>query len=285
MRILVIGASGMLGSDLVKHLGGLHEVVGAGKSQIEITDREATIGAINSLSPAIVINTAAYTDVDGCESDREKAFMVNRNGAGNVAMGCRKINAKLIHISTDYIFDGRKNKPYVEDDEPHPLNIYGLSKLEGEKEIRKVLPLNGYLIVRTSWLFGKNGKNFISTILKLSKEKDELKVVNDQIGSPTYTIDLSEAIERLINNNATGIVNVTNSGECSWYDYAIEILRLSGNDRVRVLPIKTEESERAAPRPPYSVLNNGRYRAITGHSIRHWRDALREYIRTMNNEQ
>ncbi len=198
-------------------------------------------------------------------------------------MGCREINAKLIHISTDYIFDGKKNKPYVEDDEPCPLNIYGLSKLEGEKEIRKVLPLNGYLIVRTSWLFGKNGENFVSTILKLSGEKDELKVVNDQVGSPTYTVDLSEAIERLMNNNATGIVNVTNSGECSWYNYAVEILRLSGNERIRVLPIKTEESRRSAPRPAYSVLNNGRYRLITGHSIRHWGDALREYIETINN--
>lgn len=277
MKILVTGARGMFGTDLVKRFtvhGSQFTVIGVDIEDFDITDEKETVKEIKRISPEVVINTAAFTDVDACETEREKAFMVNRDGARNVALGCREAGARLIHISTDYVFDGRKRKPYKEDDEPRPLNIYGLSKLEGEREISNFK----FLIVRTSWLFGRNGKNFVDTILKLSSEKDELKIVDDQVGSPTYTVDLSEAIERLINVGALGVVHCSNDGKCSWYDFTKEILRMAGKG-VKVIPIRTDELKRPAPRPAYSVLSNERYYNITGHRLRSWEEGLRDYLK------
>jgi dTDP-4-dehydrorhamnose reductase len=280
MRILVTGARGMLGTDLVKRLSIKNDVIGVDIEDFDITDERGTIKEIKRTAPELVINTAAFTDVDRCESEREMAFKVNRDGAKNMALGCREIGAKFIHISTDYVFDGSKREPYTEKDEPRPINIYGLSKLEGEREILKLQTPDSRLqtlIIRTSWLFGRNGKNFVDTILKLAGERDEIRVVDDQVGSPTYTIDLSEGIERLIDVGATGIVHCSNSGECSWYDFAKEILRMAG-EKVNVIPITTADLKRPAPRPPYSVLSNERYYQLTGHRLRGWEDGLRDYL-------
>lgn len=284
MRILITGAKGMLGTDLVRRFtvhGSRFKVIGVDIKDFDITEEKETVKEIKKISPEVVINTAAFTDVDGCETEKEKAFKVNRDGARNVALGCKESGAKLIHISTDYVFDGRKRTPYSEDDEPRPINIYGQSKLEGEQEISRLQTSDfrlQTLVIRTSWLFGKNGKNFVDTILRLSSEKDVIKVVDDQVGSPTYTVDLSEAIERLLYTGTTGIVHCSNKGECSWYNFAKEIIRVSGKE-VEVIPITTNELNRPAPRPSYSVLSNERYYHITGHRLRNWEEGLRDYLR------
>ncbi len=301
MRILVTGAKGMLGTDLVRRFAvqGLRrdfgvsaqsnaqsnrsrfKVIGIDIDDLDITDEEKTVKKIKKISPDIVINTAAFTDVDACETEREVAFKVNRDGVRNVVLGCREVGAKLIHISTDYVFDGKKGEPYRENDDPGPINIYGLSKLEGEKEILKLETRNSKLetlIVRTSWLFGKNGRNFVDTILRVANSKDELRVVDDQVGSPTYTVDLAGAIERLVDAGASGIVHCGNSGECSWYDFAKEIMRIKRIKGVNVVPIKSGELKRPATRPSYSVLSNDRYFQLTGHRMRKWEEALRDYL-------
>lgn len=274
MRILITGAKGMLGTDLVKRLSIKNDVIGVDINDFDINDEKETVREIKKTHPEIVINTAAFTDVDGCEREGEKAFKVNRDGARNVARGCREAGSRLIHISTDYVFDGAKGEPYKEEDEPIPINVYGMSKLEGEKEIGNFK----FLIIRTSWLFGKNGKNFVDTILRLAKEKEELRVVDDQIGSPTYTVDLSESIERLIFSGAGGIVHCCNSGECSWYEFAKEIIRTKGIKGANVVPITSGELKRPAPRPSYSVLSNERYHRLTGHRLRRWEEGLRDYL-------
>lgn len=281
MRILITGARGMLGMDLAKRISISNNVIGVDIDDFDITDKEGALREIKSISPDIVINTAAFTDVDACETERYKAFKVNRDGVRNVALGCKETSAKLIHISTDYVFDGVRREPYREDDEPHSINNYGRSKLEGEREILKLHtsdPRLQTLIVRTSWLFGKNGKNFIDTILRLSDEKDELRVVNDQVGSPTYTVDLSDAIESLINVGAKGIVHCSNSGECSWYDYAKEIIKIKMKENINIIPITSKDSKRPATRPAYSVLSNEMYFHLTGHGMRNWKDGLWDYL-------
>ena len=280
MRILVTGAKGMLGTDLVKRLSIKNDVKGVDVEDFDITDEAETIRGIKKIIPELVINTAAFTDVDACETEREVAFKVNRGGARNVATGCYEVNARFIHISTDYVFNGEKKEPYKEDDEPRPINIYGQSKLEGEQEISRLQTSDSRLqtlIIRTSWLFGKNGRNFVDTILRLSNEKDEIRVVDDQTGSPTYTVDLSESIERLIDSDAAGIVHCSNSGECSWYDFAKEIIRIKGIKGVNVIPIKSGELKRPAKRPSYSVLSNDRYFKLTGYRMRKWEETLRDY--------
>ena len=287
MKILVTGAKGMMGSDLVKVLSQKKEynLTGATRSDFDITDYSQTLQFLKDKRPDIVIHAAAYTKVDDCESHSETAYKVNEAGTKNIASGCKDINAKLICISTDYIFNGRKNTPYLENDMPEPLSVYGDSKLKGELAVQDIL--NDFIIVRTSWLFGKNGNNFIKAILKQvdKAQKDNsvaagfsLRVVNDQTGSPTYTIDLSHAIEKLISCNAKGIFNITNSGECSWYQFAKKILELAGIKGVEVVPIKTKELNRPAPRPAYSVLDCSKFKNTTNYQMRHWEDALKDYL-------
>lgn len=277
----------MMGSDLVKVLSQKKEynLTGATRSDFDITDYSQTLQFLKDKRPDIVIHAAAYTKVDDCESHSETAYKVNEAGTKNIASGCKDINAKLICISTDYIFNGRKNTPYLENDMPEPLSVYGDSKLKGELAVQDIL--NDFIIVRTSWLFGKNGNNFIKAILKQvdKAQKDNsvaagfsLRVVNDQTGSPTYTIDLSHAIEKLISCNAKGIFNITNSGECSWYQFAKKILELAGIKGVEVVPIKTKELNRPAPRPAYSVLDCSKFKNTTNYQMRHWEDALKDYL-------
>jgi dTDP-4-dehydrorhamnose reductase len=276
MKILVTGAAGMLGSDLMVRLNGAHEPVGVDIREFDVLKLDDVRKALIDIKPDWVVHCAAYTNVDGCEKDPGKAMSVNGDGAGNVARACWEVGAKLAYISTDYVYDGKKDEPYAETDPVGPLNVYGESKLRGERLATETLP--NALIIRTSWLFGHNGPNFVEAILKRAGEVDELSVVDDQVGSPTYTEDLADGIVRLIEAGAEGIVHLSNEGTCSWYDYAVEMLRLAGMDNVGVKRITTEELARPALRPAYSALSKRKYTELTGHALRDWKDALAAYM-------
>ncbi|HUW23671.1 MAG TPA: dTDP-4-dehydrorhamnose reductase, partial [bacterium] len=228
-------------------------------------------------------HSAAYTDVDGCETNRDLAFRVNALGTRNIALACQRFDTELLYISTDFVFNGEKGEPYLEFDRPDPQSIYAKSKYWGELYIKSLL--SRFYIVRSSWLFGKNGKNFVTTILKLAKQKKEIEVVNDQIGSPTYTKDLARAIAQLIGTERKdsttraslyGIWHITNSGQCSWYEFAREILQDSD---VRVKPITSEELNRPARRPKFSILENSIWKLQGWKSLRHWKEALKDYLK------
>jgi dTDP-4-dehydrorhamnose reductase len=223
-----------------------------------------------------VINLAGYTDVDGCELNEQEAFGVNADGMKHIALGARRCMAKAIYLSTDYIFDGKKEAPYLEGDPPNPLNIYGRSKWKGEQSI---LELAGDgLIIRAQWLYGRYGKNFVTAILRQAKEKKVLSIVNDQTGSPTYTVDLSKAISGLIRKKASGIFHVTNRGFCSWYDFGRTILKLAGMEGVNVVPLSSRELDRKAVRPSYSVLSTQKLKQETGIELRPWPEAVKEFL-------
>ncbi len=271
--ILVVGANGMLGRDLIALLGDRGH--GIDIADIDITSPESVFKVISDLKPEAVINCAAFTDVDGCESDFEKAMAVNGEGVAYLAMACRDLGALLVQVSTDYIFDGGKGTPYIEDDAPCPLSVYGESKLAGEMNAA-FSP--DYLIVRTQWLYGLYGKNFVETMLRMGAEKDELTVVDDQIGSPTWTVDLARAIIALIDSGCRGIYHAANSEYCSWNGFAKAIFEESGLS-VAVKPMTTTELNRPARRPLYSTLECSKLTADTGFHPPPWRDALREYLK------
>jgi len=232
--------------------------------------------AIAIRSPQLVIHTAAYTDVDGCEQHPDRAHKVNAIGTQNIALACARLDATMVYISTDFVFNGRKGRPYIEFDAPDPLSVYARSKLAGEQYVRALL--KKWFIVRTSWLFGKNGKNFVETILRLAGERDELSVVNDQIGSPTFAGDLVPEMARLIATEAYGIYHLSNNGACSWFDYARKILELAHVENVRVVPISTETLGRPAVRPAYSVLRNYCMELTIGDRMRSWEEGLAAYL-------
>jgi dTDP-4-dehydrorhamnose reductase len=283
-RVLVIGAKGMLGRDLVKVLYSTFrtdkhsdwEVLEWDIDEIDIREEKTTVTKIESFHPEIVINVAGYTNVDGCESNEEEAFAVNAEGMKHVALGALQCRAKVVYLSTDYIFDGKKKEPYLEDDPPNPLNVYGRSKWKGEQYVRELL--EDALIIRTQWLYGRFGNNFVSSILRQGREKKVLSIVNDQIGSPTYTVDLSEAISVLLKYDVRGVFHVANSDLCTWYTLGQAILKLSGMERVKVIPISSKELDRPAVRPPYSVLNCQKLRQVTGMTLRPWAEALKDFI-------
>jgi dTDP-4-dehydrorhamnose reductase len=260
IKTLIIGSNGMLGSDLCKVFP---DAVKLTHQDLDITDREQVIESILKIKPDVVINAAAYTNVDGCEDNKELAFQVNGYGPGYIAEACARAGAALVHFSTDYVFDGSK-KEYIESDIPNPINVYGDSKLLGEKKI--VENMDDYRIVRISWLFGIHGKNFVETMIKLSGEMDTVKVVNDQFGKPTYTMDLANKVKEIIELDP-GIYHITNDGICSWYEFASSIID-------NVVPCTSEEFQRKAKRPKYSVLVNTKTEPM-----RHWREALTDYLR------
>lgn len=260
IKTLIIGSNGMLGSDLCKVFP---DAVKLTHHDLDITDREQVIESILKIKPDVVINAAAYTNVDGCEDNKELAFQVNGYGPGYIAKACARAGAALVHFSTDYVFDGSK-KEYIESDIPNPINVYGDSKLLGEKKI--VENMDDYRIVRISWLFGIHGKNFVETMIKLSGEMDTVKVVNDQFGKPTYTMDLANKVKEIIELDP-GIYHITNDGICSWYEFASSIID-------NVVPCTSEEFQRKAKRPKYSVLVNTKTEPM-----RHWREALTDYLR------
>lgn len=276
MKILVSGSKGMLGTDLVRVLEPAHTVIGVDLDELDITDRDAVEDRLASLAPDVLINAAAYTDVDKSEEQKDLALRVNADGAANLALGCRAAQARMIHVSTDYVFDGREQRPYSEEDRPNPLGAYGRSKWEGEKRIKEILP--EVCLVRTAWLYGKAGKNFVKAILAQAEKTSRLRVVDDQRGSPTYTLDLALALRGAAEKGLQGTYHVTNQGACSWLEFAEKILELAGKKGVEVDPITTEELGRPAPRPANSVLDCGRFEKATGMKLRRWEVALKDYL-------
>ena len=274
MKIVITGAKGMLGHDLTKILVN-NDLHCFNSKQLDITD-ENNVNMIKNIKPDIVINSAAFTNVDACESQYDEAYKVNAEGPKNLAKICKNLNIPLVHISTDYVFKGDKNEPLIENDSVGPNTAYGKTKLAGEKYIQETL--DKYFIIRTAWLYGHNGANFVETMLNLSQNNNELNVVNDQIGTPTYTLDLAYAISNLIKTNKYGIYHITNSGYCSWYEFAKEIFKLS-KINIKVNPVKTEEFPRPAPRPKYSVLSNQKLIDNGFKPLRNYKEALKEYIK------
>jgi len=274
----------MLGRDLIKVLyPTFHadkrsnwEILDWDVDEIDIQEEKRTVSKIESFRPEIIINVAAYTDVDGCELNEEKAFAVNAEGMKHVALGALRCGAKVVYLSTDYIFDGNKREPYLENDPSNPLNVYGRSKWKGEQYVQELL--QDALIVRTEWLYGRYGNNFVTSILRQAREKKVLTIVNDQIGSPTYTVDLSEAISVLLQCDARGVFHVANSDLCTWYTFGQAILKLSGMERVKVIPISSKELGRPAIRPAYSVFNCQKLKQVTGMTLRPWSEALRDFL-------
>ncbi len=306
--VVVVGAKGMLGTDLTvlfERTG--VKTVGLDIGEVDISDLVSVSRSLRDLCPGVVINLAALTDVDGCETRIEEAYAVNGQGPGNLAVVCRGIGCPLIHISTDYVFGGReisdahqentgrdmsrhygenygrevsrpyRNSPCLEDDPIYPVGIYGKSKALGEQRVREALPDN-HLIVRTQWLYGLHGKNFVRTILGIAEKQKVLRVVNDQAGSPTYTVDLACAIIVLWRANIRGTVHFANSGVATWFDFAGEIISQAGLESVRVEPISTAELARPAPRPAYSALDTSRFTRVTQAAPRPWQAGLTDYL-------
>ncbi len=266
----------MLGQDLVARLRSRHTVIPFTRADADITDAEGITAAIKRASPDALIHAAAFTGVDRCESERDLAFRVNGEGTRNVALACRELRIALLYLSTDYVFDGEKKEPYTETDAPHPLNVYGESKLEGEAQVERLL--ERYWVVRTSWLFGPLGRNFVESILGQARRGATLRVVNDQTGSPTYTEDLAAGLEAILERGGPGVYHLSNQGFCSWFEFSQEILRQVGLDPATVIPIPTSEVGRAARRPKNSRLAN-RYLATEGiPPLAPWQDALRRYL-------
>ena len=273
MRVMVIGGTGLLGKAL-SHEWTEDEVVAFGSKDVDIRSDRLVEGAIRQHRPEWIVLAAAYTDVDGCETNRDLAFDVNTQGAIGVARAAANSGARLLFLSTDYVFDGCKTTPYETDDPLSPQCVYGESKARAEVGIREVLPR--CCIVRTSWVFGVGGKCFPDTILKLGEKRDELDVVADQQGCPTYTVDLARAIIQLCRKNASGTVHATNRNACSWFDFATEIIRESGLV-TRVRPTTSDKFVRPAKRPAYSVLSNASLNHF-GVTMPTWQNALKRYL-------
>jgi dTDP-4-dehydrorhamnose reductase len=273
MKVLILGATGLLGQALVREWTG-DEVLAMGSRDVDICDPAKVREMIGNGRPNWIVLAAAYTDVDGCESHREVAFSVNRDGAVNVAEAARQAGAKLIFLSSDYVFDGKKTSPYEVEDKRNPQSVYGHSKAEAEINLMKILP--HCCIARTSWVFGAGGRCFPDTILRLAANRPALDVVNDQRGCPTYTVDLARAIIQLCRKNAGGIVHVTNAGDCSWFEFAQEIIT-GARLATEVRPVSSQQMARPAPRPAYSVLSATSLRRY-GIEMPEWKDALGRYL-------
>lgn len=270
--IVVVGSHGMLGQELLAMYG--ERAIGLDLPDIDITDMLSVQNALTPLKPQTVINCAAYTDVDGCERDVERAMQVNAEGVAYLAMITAGLGAKLVHISTDYVFDGLKRSPYLPEDLQKPLNIYGDSKLAGELNT-DINPDN--LVIRTQWLYGHHGKNFVETIITAARERGRLSVVNDQTGTPTWTADLCRGIIALIDAGQKGVFHCVNGGATTWYGFAEEILRVTGIP-CELTPQSSAELDRPAKRPGYAVLDTSSFCAATGYVPESWQEALARYL-------
>ena len=276
MKIVITGAKGQLGLELTKQLEieNKYEIIATDRDELNIIDINSVNEFLLNNKPDVVINCAAHTAVDLCETDIENAYKINAVGPRNLAIVCEKIGAKLVQVSTDYVFDGNGTRPYREDDTTCPNSIYGTSKLMGENFVREFC--SRYFVVRTAWLYGE-GNNFVRTMLKLSETNSELNVVNDQFGSPTSTVDLAKAIIDLMNTEHYGVYHGTCEGQCSWYDFAKKIFEIKNID-IKVNPVTSEEFKRPAPRPAYSVLDNFMLKLVGLNSFRMWEKSLEEYL-------
>jgi dTDP-4-dehydrorhamnose reductase len=274
MKILVTGARGMLGTDLCLELEKKHEVLAFDLAEADLTQPQA-VDVLVRARPDALVHAAAFANVDGCERDPDTAYAVNALGTRHVALACQRLNVPMLYVSTDFVFDGEKHEPYYEWDQTNPLGHYGRSKLAGELTVRELS--SKFFIVRISWLFGRHGKNFVSTIIQKAREAGQVKVVSDQVGSPTYAVDLSRAIARMIETQFYGTYHLTNGGQCSWHEFAAEAVRIAGI-KAEVVPIRSGEFPTPTKRPAYSVLKNFCWERTFGAPLRPWRDALREYL-------
>jgi dTDP-4-dehydrorhamnose reductase len=279
-RVLVTGARGQIGREVVAAFAG-HDVIAADHAALDVADRDAVLQAITSTAPAAVVHAGAWTAVDACESDPERAFRVNALGTRHVAEAARRAGAWICYLSTDYVFDGTKPEPYVEWDTPNPVSVYGRSKLGGEWEIGAVGA--DATIVRTAWVCGRHGHNMVKTVLRLAQEHEKLAFVDDQRGQPSFADDLAPMIRRLVVERRPGIFHVTNQGAVSWYEFAREVLEVAGLDPGRVRPIATADlvPPRPAPRPANSVLDNAALRLSGLPLLPHHRDALERLVRQL----
>jgi len=279
VRTLVFGGIGMVGRATVRAARRRGwPALGLAQEQADIEDATRVAAAIAAFRPELVVNCAAWTQVDACEGERDRAFAVNGAAVGNVAAACAGAGARLVQVSTDYVFDGAGREPYREEDATGPRSAYGVSKLEGE---RRALELAGALVVRTSWVFGPGGANFVATLRDLiAAGRLPLRVVADQVGAPTYSRFLACALLDLGESGAAGVVHYQNREPVSWFEFAREIARMSGA-RVEILPVSTGEFPRPAPRPAYSVLSVARFENLTGRAVEDWRRGLAEYVQEM----
>ncbi|TEU04042.1 MAG: dTDP-4-dehydrorhamnose reductase [Dehalococcoidia bacterium] len=280
MKVLVTGAGGMLAEDLTSCLSERgYEIVALPRNRLDITDLGAIRAAANKSEPELMINCAAYTKVDKAEKEETRARTVNGFGVQNLCLLCQERDIPLVHFSTDYVFDGTKESPYTIYDEPNPISAYGRSKLLGEKYILWLL--SKFYLIRTSWLFGLYGKNFIETMLELGQREKQISVVNDQRGCPTWTYHLAQAVVDLIETERYGIYHITNSEPTTWFEFAREIFRLSGRD-IEVLPVTSDQFPRPARRPQNSVLDPFPLTEVLLREMPSWRQALKEYLQRRN---
>jgi len=295
LRVLVMGAAGQLGSEVVEVLRGDHEVVGVTRTDADITDLSQVMTLVEEVSPQVIVNAAAYTNVDGCEREKGRAFLVNAIGARNVAIAAKEVGAKLVHISTDYVFDGTKDTPYFEYDPPKPINVYGWSKLVGEQMVKEQNPRS--FILRVAWLYSARRKNFVKTMLKLAQERDEIRVVNDQRGTPTFAGDVARQIKALIETDCYGLYHCTSQGSCTRYEFALAIFKHAGykakantDGSVRLTPnaeglkpftlkpVTSDEFPTPARRPANSVLENFMLKVQGLDVMPHWEESLAAHI-------
>lgn len=279
MKILITGANGQLGRELTKQYNekGNVELILTDVDTLDITNVNDVYKMVNETRPDVIINCAAHTAVDKCEDDVDNAYKINAVGPKNLAAAMNAIGGEIVQVSTDYVFDGTSEKPYLEFDKPCPASVYGQTKYDGEEFVKALNPK--HYIVRTAWLYG-DGNNFVKTMIRLGENNPEVKVVNDQFGSPTSTTDLARVIISLVENKNYGIFHGTCKGQCSWYDFAKEIFALKGMD-VNLVPCTSEEFKSRAKRPKYSVLRNYMLELTTGDVTREWKESLKEYLENL----
>ncbi|WP_314590266.1 dTDP-4-dehydrorhamnose reductase [Paenibacillus terrigena] len=277
MKLLVTGANGQLGKDVVRIFTEKgHDVLACSRNELDITDQRQCESVIHTYQPHAIIHCAAYTAVDAAETDEDGAYLVNAAGSRNIAVAAEKVGAKVCYISTDYVFDGNSPTAYREYDNTDPQTVYGKSKRAGEHHVQTLS--SKYYIVRTSWVYGAHGNNFVKTMLKLGAEKSSLQVVHDQVGSPTYTVDLAHFLEELVQTEYYGIYHASNTESCSWYEFAQAIFEEAGL-KAELLPCTTDQFPRPAPRPCNSVMEHLSIRTNGLRDLRPWRDALKEFIK------
>jgi len=280
MKVLVTGADGQLGYDVVKKLNELNiDNIGVDKEDFDLTNEKETKEFILDYGPDTIVHCAAYTDVDQAEVERDLCYKVNVEGTKHVAETAKELDTKMLYISTDYVFDGQGEEPFEVTDQPNPINYYGETKYLGEQEVQKLL--DKYFIVRTSWIFGEHGDNFVKTMLKLGEERDEISVVADQYGSPTYTVDLAELIIEMVKTNKYDIYHATNEGFCSWYEFAKEIFKVSDID-IEINPVSSDEFETKAERPRNSRLSKNSFIDNKFDLLNEWNESLKQFLKEMS---
>ncbi len=280
-KMMITGANGLLGREISRFFSGGYEILRTDREECDVTRARECLRVIGEFSPDVVVHCAAYTAVDRAEGEEEAAFALNARGTRNVALACREHGALLVTFGTDYVFDGTSERPYSENDPTGPLSAYGRSKLAAEEAVREIAP--DFLLLRTQWLFGAHGRNFVFSILDRAGRGEELRVVSDQKGSPTYSLDLADAVKRLLDAGSRGIFHFSNEGETTFFGYAAFLLAHTGNKEARLSALSTSDLSRdayPAPRPLYAVLSKNKYREATGVAPRRWEDAVLDFLRT-----